>query len=74
MDDVELGGMTPRERAGHIMFRLGRGEHLTVRQVVIEYGISRQAAYKTLSDLSRVNPIYSDEGLWRVLDSCRTRQ
>lgn len=69
MSDV-LGGMTPVERAAHLTMRLMRGESLTARQVAEQYSICRKAGQEVLSRMSRVVPIYSDDGVWRAETTC----
>lgn len=63
--------MTIIERSAHINTRMMLGEALTARQIAQEYGISRQSAYYTLGMMSRVVPLYSDGGLWRVGELCQ---
>ena len=65
-----LGGMTPVERAAHLTMRLMRGESLTARQVAEQYSICRKAGQEVLSRMSRVVPIYSDDGVWRAETTC----
>lgn len=67
----EFHEMTIIERSAHINTRLMQGEALTARQIANEYGISRQTAYYTLGMMSRVVPLYSEGGLWRVGDLCQ---
>lgn len=63
--------MTPVERAAHITMRLVLGEELTARQIARQYGVSRKSAFGLLSRTSRVIPIYSDRGIWRLSDLCQ---
>lgn len=65
-----LGEMTPVERAAHLTMRLMRGESLTARQVAEQYSICRKAGQEALSRVSRVVPIYSDDGVWRAEAEC----
>jgi hypothetical protein len=65
---VDMDGL---ERTAHITRRLMLGEALSTRQIALEYGISRQWAYTTLSRASRVIPLYADGALWRVSDVCQ---
>lgn len=65
----EFAEMTPVERAAHITMRLVLGEELTPRQIAIQYGVSRQTAYQVLGRTSRVVPIYSERGVWRLLEA-----
>lgn len=60
--------MSPLERAAHVTMRLVQGEELTPRQIAREYGVSRQTAYCLLGRTSRVVPIYSERGVWRLLE------
>ena len=63
------GGLTPRAHAADVAFRLLHGARLSCTQMAKEYGMSRQAAYMTLNDLSRVLPLISDRGQWYLMDS-----
>lgn len=65
---TQYEGMTLPERVGHLSFRLVRGEELRAADIVDEYGVSRSAAYRTLDYVSRVLPVYSDGGVWRLVD------
>ena len=59
------------ERAVHVTMRLMLGEELTARQIAQQYGVTRKAAAALLSRTSRVVPIYSDRGIWRLRDLCQ---
>lgn len=61
-------GMTPAERVGHVMVRLVQGEELRAADIADDYGVSRRAAYYALDCASRVLPVYSDGGVWRLMD------
>ncbi len=69
-DAMEHEGMTPLERAAHVTMRLVRGEELTARAIARQYGVSRKTAYELLGRTSRVVPIYSEHGVWRLMDVC----
>ena len=62
--------MTPLERAAHVTMRLVQGEGLTARAIACQYGVSRKTAYELLGRTSRVVPIYSERGVWRLMDVC----
>ena len=67
------GGMTPIERAAHITMRLVLGEELTARQIARQYDVTRKTASGLLCRTSRVVPIYSDRGIWRLSDLCQLK-
>lgn len=66
MEVLEYGDYSPVERAAHITMRLVLGEALTARRIANEYGVSRKTAYATLDRASRVIPIHSEGGFWRL--------
>lgn len=58
--------MTTVERIAHVTSRMAMGEGLTTRQIAVEYGISRQWACRMLGSMSRVVPLHSERGVWRM--------
>jgi hypothetical protein len=58
--------MTGVEAAARVMYHLGRGEVMTPAFVSAMTGLSRSHASDLLSEMSRVVPIYSDEGHWSI--------
>ena len=67
----EYAEYSPMERAAHLTMRLVLGEGLTARTVAVQYGVSRQTAYRILDRTSRVIPLHNEDGVWRLLDVCR---
>ena len=67
---IETCGMSPIERAAHVTMRLVLGEELTARQIARQYGVSCKTAYSLLGRTSRVVPIYSERGIWRLSELC----
>lgn len=60
------------EKLTHLALRAAAGEAITARDIVIQYQVSRRTAYRYLSRLSNIMPIYNDRrGVWRVLDHAR---
>lgn len=70
---IETCNMTPIERAAHVTMRLVLGEELTARQIARQYGVTRKTAAGLLSRTSRVIPIYSDRGIWRLSELCQLK-
>lgn len=58
--------MTGVEAAARVMFHLGRGEVMTPALVAAMTGRSRANSSHLLSEMSRVVPIYSDDGYWSI--------
>jgi hypothetical protein len=56
--------MTGVEAAARVMYHLDRGEVMTPALVAAMTGLSRSHASVLLSRMSRVVPIYSDDGHW----------
>lgn len=60
---------TPTERGAKVTYLLLTRSSLTVAQTSNLLGLSARAAAKTLERVSRVVPIYEDEGgVWRVVE------
>lgn len=57
--------MVARERAAYVAFWLAEGRKFSVRQVAERTGLTRQGALDLLKAISRVIPIYEEDGIWR---------
>lgn len=63
----DCGPETPSERVALVVWHLAHGEGLTTRQVATMLQMTAGGAWKVLSRVSRVLPIYQDsEGTWQV--------
>jgi hypothetical protein len=59
--------MTPEERAALLVWHLAHGEAVTVHYAAQVTGLGYHGAYRLLKGISRVVPIYDDEGIWQVV-------
>lgn len=67
-----MRGESPRERAALVAWHIAHGESLTVANVMSLTGLSHSGAYRLMSDLARVLPIYQERerpeaGHWQVI-------
>ena len=58
--------LTVTERVGKVVWWLAQGDGLTVANVCKLTGLSPSGAWRMLAALSRVIPIYDDEGVWQL--------
>jgi hypothetical protein len=62
---------SPRARAAWVARQLAQHGEVSIRALVEDLGISRQATFNMLARLACVLPLYTDEarpGVWRVLE------
>lgn len=57
---------TSQERAALVAWHLAHGESLTLFNVMDLTGLTYDRSRHFMSELSRVIPIYSEDGLWMV--------
>jgi hypothetical protein len=57
---------TAIEAAATVMLHLSRGEEMTPRMVAAMTGFSPKKAWELLAEMSRVVPILSEDGHWRM--------
>jgi len=57
---------TVTERVGKVVWWLARGDGLTLANACDLTGLTESGAKKMLYALSRVLPIYADDGVWQV--------
>lgn len=60
--------LTGVEAATVVMYQLSQGMKLTQRLVAAMTGLSPDNSGRLLAEMSRVAPIYSEEGEWRIID------
>lgn len=61
---------TPTERTAVIVALLAHGHGLTTREAAVLTGLTRHGAYVMLCRISRVFPIFQDDGgQWREIDT-----
>jgi len=58
--------LTGIEAAARVMYHLSKGEIVTPALVAAMTGLSRSHSSHLLSEMSRVVPIYSDNGHWSI--------
>lgn len=64
---TEFDDLTPRVRAGMVVFHLCRGEGLSTQAVVDVTGLDRSNAWRLMCALSIKLPIYQDDdGVWQL--------
>lgn len=56
--------MVAQERAAYVAFWLAEGREFSTQQVAERTGLTRDGALKLLKAISRVIPIYEDNGIW----------
>jgi hypothetical protein len=61
--------LTPTERVAVVMLALVRGQRLTSSDVARMTGLTTGAALRLLQNISRVAPVYDDEGEWQLLQA-----
>ena len=64
-DDESEVMMVAHERAAYIAFYLAQGREFSTKQVVERTGLTMQSALRLLKTISRVIPIYEENGIWR---------
>ena len=69
MSDEGETNMVTRERAAYVAFWLAQGREFSTRQVAERTGLTFSGALRLLKAISRVIPIYEENGIWcRVPD------
>lgn len=64
--DPDGEGITAKDRAAMLAWKLARGAQLTTSDIASEYQISRKGAARFLNEISRVLPIIRDlDGRWK---------
>lgn len=63
-DDESEVMMVTRERAAYVAFWLAEGREFTTRQVAERTGLTVRGALYLLRAISRVIPIYEENGIW----------
>jgi hypothetical protein len=58
--------LTAIEASATVMLHLSRGETLTPKMVAALTGFSPKKAWELLAEMSRVAPIFSDDGIWQM--------
>jgi len=62
------------ERIARVVWPLAHGQPLTTRQAAALAGITPRGAWRMLTKLCRVLPIYQDDGgVWRVASGAPSR-
>ncbi|MCJ7830937.1 MAG: hypothetical protein MUP86_00215 [Dehalococcoidia bacterium] len=59
---------TAQERSALVAWHLAHGEALTVAAVIALTGLSYDRSRHLMAELSRVLPIYSEDGFWQVAE------
>jgi len=71
-DDVELvqpqKEYTAQERAALITHKLAMGAEMSTAEIAKRTGTTASAASYLISKISRVTPVYHDDGKWKMLD------
>ena len=60
--------LTAQERAAMVTYDIIMGRQLTTLEIARRIGITNMGAWKLMQRVSRVVPVYQDEGRWRILD------
>ena len=61
-----IDSMIPTERAAIVTARLLAGRAMTVREVAEAVELTHSGAAKLLARISRVLPVYDEDGVWRI--------
>ena len=64
MSDESEAMMVARERAAYVAFWLAEGREFSTAQVAERTGLTFSGALRLLKMISRVIPIYEDNGIW----------
>jgi len=59
--------LTTTEAAALLVWHLSHGDVLTAQEAAQMLGLSRQGAWSLLCRISRVVPIYENDGYWQVI-------
>jgi len=63
---IQESKYTPREKVALVVWHLAHGDGLSTASVADMTGLTRQGAWELMICLSRVLPIYQDNGVWQV--------
>lgn len=65
----QIDYMSAQEKAAKVTFQIVSGDTPTTADIAERFGMTWQGAYRMMSNVSRVVPLTTENGRWRVWDT-----